>query len=111
MSAISDRASDPGLQAQRTVLAWNRTALSLAANGLLVLRSAYVGESAVIAALACVLLVTAAATHAHGRGRRQTMLAMGTLGAPGSSTLLAISVATFLACALGGCTIGWLALR
>ena len=39
------RARDPGLQGERTALAWQRTSLAVLANGLLAMRSASVARS------------------------------------------------------------------
>jgi uncharacterized membrane protein YidH (DUF202 family) len=47
---------DPGLQSERTLLAWRRTALGLVANGILLLASAH-GSSDVRTGLGIVVLI------------------------------------------------------
>ncbi|MFK0194202.1 DUF202 domain-containing protein [Kitasatospora sp. NPDC090308] len=61
---------DPGLQPERTLLAWSRTALVLAADALLVLRTGYLRGSPGLAALGGVLALAAAGLYAHGVRRR-----------------------------------------
>ena len=51
---------DPGLQGERTALAWSRTAFAVLANSLLVLRSGLSSDRIAITALAIALLVAAA---------------------------------------------------
>lgn len=48
---------DPGLQPQRTALAWNRTCLALTANGLLLLRAGLQQQSPLILVLGAGVLV------------------------------------------------------
>ncbi|WP_051731856.1 DUF202 domain-containing protein [Kitasatospora phosalacinea] len=64
---------DPGLQPERTLLAWSRTALVLAADALLVLRTGYVRGQPGLAALGGVLAVAAVGLHAHGVRRRSAV--------------------------------------
>lgn len=92
---------DLGLQAQRPVLAWSRTALALTINVLLALRAACVGEHSGTATIAIVLFVAAAATQAYGRSRRGALLAMGVLGAPPAAAMACVCDVALFACALG----------
>lgn len=64
---------DPGLQPQRTALAWGRTALAMAANALLLLRGGIVGGQRGVVVLAVLLLVGAAAVLHHAARRRQAL--------------------------------------
>ncbi|QKW20237.1 DUF202 domain-containing protein [Kitasatospora sp. NA04385] len=64
---------DPGLQPERTLLAWSRTALVLAADALLVLRTGYVRGRPGLTALGGVLAAAAAGTYAHGLRRRSAV--------------------------------------
>jgi uncharacterized membrane protein YidH (DUF202 family) len=65
---------DPGLQAERTGLAWTRTALAVFANALLSLRIGWTSESVGVTALAISLLVACAVLVAHGAWRRRILL-------------------------------------
>jgi uncharacterized membrane protein YidH (DUF202 family) len=51
---------DPGLQAERTSLAWNRTGMALCANGLLALRAGLTGQRPGTTLLAAVILAASA---------------------------------------------------
>jgi uncharacterized membrane protein YidH (DUF202 family) len=52
---------DPGLQAERTGLAWTRTSLGLIANGFLVLRSGVVGHDTPLIVAGALVIALAAA--------------------------------------------------
>ncbi|MFD7730081.1 DUF202 domain-containing protein [Kitasatospora phosalacinea] len=64
---------DPGLQPERTLLAWSRTALVLAADALLVLRTGYVHGLTGLTALGGVLAVAAVGLYVHGVRRRSAV--------------------------------------
>lgn len=64
---------DPGLQAERTLLAWSRTALVLAVNATLVLRTGFVDDRPDLAALGAVLAAAASGTYAYGLRRRGSL--------------------------------------
>ena len=66
---------DPGLQPQRTALAWTRTGLSVLLNAVVVLRSGMQADQPLILGLGFVLLVAAAVAVACGgwRARRLTI--------------------------------------
>ncbi|GAA2838069.1 hypothetical protein GCM10010441_72990 [Kitasatospora paracochleata] len=68
------RRRDPGLQPERTLLAWSRTALLLAVNALLILRSGLLGQQPGLAALGGVLAGAAAWFHWYGTWRRRRQL-------------------------------------
>lgn len=67
---------DPGLQAERTAMAWTRTALAVLVNGLLSLRIGWASQSAGVMLLAIALLAAFAILVAHGAWRRRILLSV-----------------------------------
>jgi len=92
---------DPGLQPQRTSLAWSRTGLAIFVNALLALRASAQSGQALLAVLGIVLLVAAAAAVVCGAWRRQRLTSPGIPGAPPVPLILASVMVTWLACAAG----------
>ncbi len=65
---------DPGLQPQRTALAWSRTALALLVNAAAVMRAGAARGSIAILLLGVMLLAAAAGMSACGAWRRRCLL-------------------------------------
>ncbi len=90
---------DPGLQAERTALAWIRTALTILVNALLALREAWATGHALVSFLAVALLFAAAAAALCGVWRRHALLGPSPLIAPPAFAMLAACLSVWLACA------------
>ena len=97
---------DPGLQAERTSLAWSRTAASLLLNALLALRAGYIGGSAFVVVLALAMVLTAVGTFLYARHRRRTLLGSALDIDVPTAAVVAISVAV-LAAAVTGLSAVW----
>jgi uncharacterized membrane protein YidH (DUF202 family) len=84
----ADRPFDPGLQPERTALAWRRTALALVIGSLLGLRvlPALLGPVGLLVAAAGVIAALAVLAAAHLRYRRvHRILTAGSAGSAGST--------------------------
>lgn len=93
---------DPGLQPERTALAWNRTALAVAVNAALVLRAGMLGAAPLFVAVGIFLLLAAGAATAYSSVRkRQLLRAVGTPPQSSSVALALAAVVTLLASAAG----------
>lgn len=101
--AIQPRERDPGLQAERTALAWSRTALAVLANGLLALRAGWVSRQPMIIALALALalLLAAAATVVYGAWRRRQLLNGQRPVAPSARVMRAAASIGLATCTIG----------
>jgi uncharacterized membrane protein YidH (DUF202 family) len=87
---------DPGLQAERTALAWQRTALTSAGTAALVLRLGEIADNPVLIATGVLLAGTAAGAYVAGRMRvRRVAAALGagrSAASPVALRLLALVV-------------------
>lgn len=99
MSAAPAFTRDPGVQAERTALAWNRTGLALAVNAALTLRAGVVNHAPALLLLGGALLLAAALFVPLGGWRRRQLLHPDTPRAPGSCLMLAACGCALLACA------------
>lgn len=92
---------DPGLQAERTALAWNRTGLAVLANGLLALRSGWGSQQTAITGLALALLIAAGGVLVYGAWRHRQLLNGTPVTAPGVLAVATVTGVSLLACMVG----------
>lgn len=97
---------DPGLQPQRTALAWNRTGLSMAAVALLMLRAGIQEHDTAALAVGALDMACALMMYAAAFWRRSSLHLDRVVQAP-PAWMAGISGAVALACAVSG----WLILR
>ena len=90
---------DPGLQAERTALAWSRTGLAVFVNAVLALRSGWASGETSITVLGLALLVAAAAAALCGGWRRRHLLSGHPMIAPPAIVIAGAAGVTWLACA------------
>jgi uncharacterized membrane protein YidH (DUF202 family) len=93
--------ADPGLQPQRTALAWTRTGLSVLLNSGVVLRSGVQANEPFILVLGFVLLVAAAGAVACGGWRARRLTIDLTHSAPPPIVVAGIVGVAFVACVAG----------
>ncbi len=101
VEAATPRPRDPGLQAERTALSWNRTGLAMLANALLALRAGWVSRDTPITILAFALLIAAGAAVLYGAWRRRHLLNGRGAIAPPAIAIAAAAFVTLVACATG----------
>lgn len=94
-------AGDPGLQPQRTGLAWNRTALAMFVNALLAMKSGMDHHDQLVILMGLLLLAAAGAGMACGALRKRQLAQLRGLAAPPRWLLLATVGATWLAAVAG----------
>jgi uncharacterized membrane protein YidH (DUF202 family) len=92
---------DPGLQPERTALAWRRTGLAVLVNALVVLRAGAQGGQPFVLALGIILLVAAACAVGCGAWRARVLAMSGTPSAPPRALVLATVAVVWLACIAG----------
>lgn len=92
---------DPGLQPQRTALAWSRTALALFVNALLALKSGFEHDDKLVLLMGLALLLAAAAGMVCGTWRKRELARLRGLGAPPRWIMLTTLGITWLAAITG----------
>jgi len=94
-------AGEPGLQSERTALAWTRTALAIAVNALLSIRAGFVAGEPWLVAVGVLLFAASGAVVAIGTVRRRQLSGDGLVITPPAGALLAVAAATLVASAGG----------
>jgi uncharacterized membrane protein YidH (DUF202 family) len=92
---------DPGLQPERTALAWSRTGFALLVNALLALRAGWTVQSVPITGLGVLLLMCCAGAIAYGALRRRHLAAGLRPLAPPALAIWVAAAVMMLACATG----------
>ncbi|MBT2516521.1 DUF202 domain-containing protein [Streptomyces sp. ISL-90] len=92
---------DPGLQPERTALAWSRTALALAVNALLSMRAGLVVGEPWLVAIGALLFAACGAAIAVGTARRRQLSGVRLVITPPRGALIGVAAATLLASAGG----------
>lgn len=95
------RHRNAGLQAERTALAWNRSALAVLANALLVLRAGAESHEASLVVVASMLLFAAGAAVFYGAWRRRRLLSGQGATSPCPTAILTVAIVVWVACAAG----------
>ena len=98
---MAEVARDPGLQPQRTALAWSRTGLAVFVNALIVLRAGLASEQATIVALGVLLLVAAGLSVVCGTWRVRHLAEAGSQSAPPWLLIVATVAVAWIACFAG----------
>lgn len=98
-------ARDPGLQPERTSLAWTRTALAVLLNALVALRGAWIDGSAMLLATGAMLALAACALYGYGVHRGRVLLACE--GQVPPAGLARVAALVLLACATGVAGVAW----
>ena len=94
------QARDPGLQPERTALAWSRTGLAMLVNALLALRTGWTSHQAPITVLGFVLLLASGATIFYAAWRRRHLLRGQGPIAPSAHAIAEVAADTLLGCAV-----------
>ena len=101
-------ARDPGLQPERTALAWFRTGLSFLVNALLALKAGVQSGQPALVALGVSLLVASLGTAAVGSWREHRLLRRAERAGPPAIAMLATTLGVLCACAAAFGTALWM---
>lgn len=92
---------DPGLQPERTALAWSRTAMALAVNALLSMRAGLVAGEPWLVVVGVLLFAASGGAIAIGTARRRQLAGDRLVITPPRGALAGVALATLLA-SIGG---------
>lgn len=96
-----DAKRDPGLQAERTALAWSRTSAALLVNSLLVTRSGLKSQRHSLVGIGLIMLLAAGLVYLYSAKRRRELLADLGGTAPKAALIGACATIALAACAGG----------
>lgn len=92
---------DPGLQPERTALAWQRTALSMLVNGGLLLRSAMLAQSTWLVVVAVAILAAALSTFGLSTWRHRVLLRAAGPRSPHAALMLLLGATVIVSAGAG----------